>query len=113
LQGTLGYAGFWHMARRYWRMGSYEMYRSASKSAFVRSLRKLVPEIREEDIERGGAGVRAQAVSPDGSLVDDFKISVTDSAIHVVNAPSPAATASLSIGRHIAGLAGDTFRLAR
>ncbi len=113
LLGTLRYVGFWNMARRYWRMGSYEMYRSASKAAFVRSLQKLVPEIRAEDIERGGAGVRAQAVSPDGSLVDDFKISVTEGAVHVVNAPSPAATASLAIGRHIAGLAGDTFRLAR
>ena len=113
LLGTLGYAGFWNMARRYWKMGSYEMYRAASKAAFVRSLQKLVPEIREQDIERGGAGVRAQAVSPDGSLVDDFRISVTEGAIHVVNAPSPGATASLAIGRHIANLAGETFRLAR
>jgi len=113
LLDTLAYAGFWRMARRYWRMGSYELYRSASKAAFVRSLQKLVPEIQEPDIERGGAGVRAQAVSPDGSLVDDFKISVTEGALHVVNAPSPAATASLAIGRHIAGLAADTFRLAR
>ncbi|PYO33822.1 MAG: L-2-hydroxyglutarate oxidase [Candidatus Rokuibacteriota bacterium] len=113
LLGTLTYAGFWHMARRYWRMGSYELYRSASKAAFVRSLQKLVPEIREPDIERGGAGVRAQAVSPDGSLVDDFKISVTEGAVHVVNAPSPGATASLAIGRHIAALAGETFNLAR
>ncbi|MBI1728959.1 MAG: FAD-dependent oxidoreductase, partial [Candidatus Rokubacteria bacterium] len=109
--GMLGYAGFWHMARRYWKMGAYELYRSASKAAFVRSLQKLVPDIREGDIERGGAGVRAQAVSPDGSLVDDFRISVTEGAVHVVNAPSPAATASLAIGRHIAGLAADTFRL--
>jgi len=113
LLGTLGYPGFWHMARRYWRMGGYELYRSASKAAFVRSLQKLVPEIQESDIERGGAGVRAQAVSPDGSLVDDFKISVTEGAVHVVNAPSPAATASLAIGRHIAALAGETFKLAR
>ena len=109
--GMLGYAGFWHMARRYWKMGAYELYRSASKAAFVRSLQKLVPDIRSADIERGGAGVRAQAVSPDGSLVDDFRISVTEGAVHVVNAPSPAATASLAIGRHIAGLAADTFRL--
>jgi L-2-hydroxyglutarate oxidase len=110
--GTLGYSGFWHMARKYWRVGAYEMYRSASKAAFVRSLQKLVPEIARADLERGGAGVRAQAVAPDGSLVDDFKISVTPGAVHVVNAPSPAATASLAIGRHIAGLAADTFRLA-
>ena len=109
--GMLGYAGFWNMARRYWKMGSYELYRSASKGAFVRSLQKLVPEIQAGDIQRGGAGVRAQAVSPNGSLVDDFRISVTEGAVHVVNAPSPAATASLAIGRHIAGLAGETFRL--
>jgi len=113
LLATLGYPGFWHMARKYWRMGTYELYRSASKSAFVRSLQKLVPEIQAADIGRGGAGVRAQAVSPDGSLVDDFKISVTEGAVHVVNAPSPAATASLAIGRHIASLAGDTFKLGR
>jgi L-2-hydroxyglutarate oxidase len=79
----------------------------------VRSLQKLVPEIEAGDIERGGAGVRAQAVSPDGSLVDDFKISITDGAIHVLNAPSPAATASIAIGRHIAGLAQETFELSR
>jgi L-2-hydroxyglutarate oxidase LhgO len=109
--GMLGYAGFWHMARRYWKMGAYELYRSASKAAFVRSLQKLVPDIRSADIGRGGAGVRAQAVSPDGSLVDDFRISVTEGAVHVVNAPSPAATASLAIGHHIARLAADTFRL--
>jgi L-2-hydroxyglutarate oxidase len=111
LAGTFGYAGFWNMARRYWRMGGYELYRSASKAAFVRSLQKLIPEIEATHIERGGAGVRAQAVSPDGSLVDDFKISVTPGAVHVVNAPSPAATASISIGRHIATIAADTFRL--
>ena len=77
LAGTLGYARFWHMARKYWRVGAYEMYRSASKAAFVRSLQKLVPDIQAGDLEPGGAGVRAQAVAPDGTLVDDFKISVT------------------------------------
>jgi L-2-hydroxyglutarate oxidase LhgO len=110
--GTLGYSGFWHMARKYWRVGAYEMYRSASKAAFVRSLQKLVPQIASGDLERGGAGVRAQAVAPDGSLVDDFKISVTPGAVHVVNAPSPAATASLAIGRHVAALAAETFGFA-
>jgi L-2-hydroxyglutarate oxidase LhgO len=112
LLGTLGYAGFWHMARKYWRVGAFEMYRSASKAAFVRSLQKLVPDIAAGDLDRGGAGVRAQAVAPDGSLVDDFKISVTAGAVHVVNAPSPGATASLAIGRHVAGLAAETFGLA-
>jgi L-2-hydroxyglutarate oxidase len=107
LAGTLGYAGFWHMARKYWRVGAYEMYRSASKAAFVRSLQKLVPNIQAGDLEPGGAGVRAQAVAP----VDDFKISVTPGAVHVVNAPSPAATASLAIGRHVAGVAAEMFGL--
>ncbi|HKW92021.1 MAG TPA: L-2-hydroxyglutarate oxidase [Methylomirabilota bacterium] len=110
--GTLGYAGFWHMARKYWRVGAFEMYRSASKAAFVRSLQKLVPDLAAADLERGGAGVRAQAVAADGSLVDDFKISVTTGAVHVVNAPSPGATASLAIGRHVAALAAETFGLA-
>ena len=99
------------MGRRYWKMGLYEVYRSVSKAAFVASLQRLVPDIQASDIAPGGSGVRAQAVSPDGSLVDDFKISVTDGAIHVLNAPSPAATASLAIGRHIAGLAAETFKL--
>jgi (S)-2-hydroxyglutarate dehydrogenase len=111
LAGTLAYRGFWQMARRYWRMGSYEMYRSLSKGAFVQALQRLVPALRPEDVTRGGAGVRAQAVSPDGSLVDDFRIVAEADAIHVLNAPSPGATASLAIGRHIAGLAVDTFGL--
>jgi L-2-hydroxyglutarate oxidase LhgO len=108
---TFMYRGFWNMGRRYWKMGAYEVYRSMSKTAFVTSLQRLVPGIQASDIAPGGAGVRAQAVSPDGSLVDDFKISVTEGAIHVLNAPSPAATASLAIGRHIAGLAAETFKL--
>jgi (S)-2-hydroxyglutarate dehydrogenase len=111
LAGTLAYRGFWNMARRYWRMGSYEMYRSLSKTAFVQALQRLVPALRPEDVTRGGAGVRAQAVSPDGSLVDDFRIVAEADAIHVLNAPSPGATASLAIGRHIAGLATTTFGL--
>ena len=111
LAATLAYRGFWQMARRYWRMGTFEMYRSLNKGAFVRALQRLVPELRPEDVERGGAGVRAQAVSPDGSLVDDFRIVAEADAIHVLNAPSPAATASLAIGRHIAGLATETFGL--
>src|SRR5439155_23523928 len=73
LAGTLTYSGFWNMARKYWRMGSYEMYRSLSKGAFVQALRRLVPALRSEDVTRGGAGVRAQAVNPDGTMVDDFR----------------------------------------
>ncbi len=109
LAATLGYGGFWAMARKYWRTGAYEMYRSLSKKKFVEALQKLVPDLRGEDITPGGAGVRAQAVRPDGSLLDDFSIATGPDAIHVVNAPSPGATASLAIGRHIAGLAAQTF----
>jgi L-2-hydroxyglutarate oxidase len=112
LVGIVTYRGFWAMAARYWRTGAYEMYRSLSKRAFLRALQRLVPELRAEDMAPGGSGVRAQAVSSDGSLVDDFKIVVTGGAIHVLNAPSPAATASLAIGHHIAGLADRHFDLA-
>jgi L-2-hydroxyglutarate oxidase len=108
---TLIYSGLWHMARKYWKTAGYEMYRSLSKKTFVKALQRLVPEIRPEDVERGGAGVRAQAVAPDGALVDDFRIVADDTGIHVLNAPSPAATASLSIGRHIASLAAERFGL--
>ena len=111
LAGTLAYRGFWQMARRYRRMGTYEMYRSLSKAAFLRALQRLVPDLRSEDLTGGGSGVRAQAVSPDGSLVDDFRIVAEADAIHVLNAPSPGATASLAIGRHVAGLAAETFGL--
>ncbi len=111
LVGVLTYRGFWAMAAKYWRTGSYEFYRSLSKRAFVRALQRLVPDVRAEDLVPGGAGVRAQAVTPDGALVDDFKITETANAIHVLNAPSPAATASLAIGNHIAALAGRSFGL--
>lgn len=109
---TLAYSGFRKMAAKYWRMGLFEMYRSFSKAEFVRALQGLVPEIRPEDVTAGGAGVRAQAVAADGSLVDDFRIVNTENSIHVLNAPSPAATASLAIGGHIAALATEQFGLA-
>src|SRR5262249_5165298 len=102
---TLGYRGFLAMARRYWRTRSYEMFLSLSRCAFVRALKRLVPAVEDGDVARGGAGVRAQAVSPDGTLVDDFRIVEGPDAVHVLNAPSPAATASLAIGRHVAALA--------
>ena len=103
---TFAYPGFWRMAKKHWRMGIGEIHRSFSKSAFTRALQKLLPEIRAEDLQDGGSGVRAQALLPDGSLVDDFRIvrSRSGDAIHVLNAPSPAATASLSIGEQIAGM---------
>ncbi len=97
-----GYAGFWKMAAKFWRVGAMEVYRSLSHRAFWLALRRLVPEVKFHDLERAGAGVRAQAVAPDGKLVDDFFIRGADRMIHVLNAPSPAATASISIGRSIA-----------
>jgi len=103
---------FLRMAKRHWRVGVAEVYRSLSKQAFVTSLQKLVPEIRTEDVEPGGSGVRAQAVDDDGKLVDDFRIVAGEGAVHVLNAPSPAATASIAIGRHIAEVASKTFGLA-
>jgi L-2-hydroxyglutarate oxidase len=105
LAGTLTYPGFWHMAGKYWRDGASEYYRSLSKKAFVKALQQLVPEIVSSDLVPGGSGVRAQAVRPDGSLVDDFQFVLADKMLHVWNVPSPAATASLPIGRHIVELA--------
>ncbi|TAH34661.1 MAG: L-2-hydroxyglutarate oxidase [Planctomycetota bacterium] len=99
---TLTYPGFLRLAARHWRTGAGEMWRSFSKSAFVRALQRLVPEIRAGHLEPAPAGVRAQALRPDGSLVDDFLILESERVLHVCNAPSPAATASLQIG---AGLA--------
>ncbi len=102
LAESLTYSGFLKMAAKYWRAGLGEMWRSFSKAAFVKALKRLVPEIRAEHLEPAPAGVRAQAVTPDGALVDDFLIQETDRVINVGNAPSPAATASLNIGKLIA-----------
>ncbi len=98
---TLSYPGFWRLARKHWREGGGEMLRSASKRLFTRSLQRLIPEIREDDLIPCAAGVRAQALAPDGSLVDDFLIERGPKSLHVLNAPSPAATASLEIARYI------------
>jgi len=98
---SLTYRGFLRLAARYWRVGAGEIWRSLSKSAFVRALARLVPEIRAEHLRPAAAGIRAQAVASDGTMVDDFLILETDRVINVCNAPSPAATASLNIGRHI------------
>lgn len=98
---TLGWPGFQKVAARYWETGLGEMYRSFSKAAFTKALQALIPDIQETDLEPGGAGVRAQACDRTGGLLDDFAILETDKAINVVNAPSPAATSSLSIGKTI------------
>jgi L-2-hydroxyglutarate oxidase len=105
------FGGFWRMAFKYWKTGLGEMYRSLSKAAFVHALQRLVPEIEEKDVVRSGAGVRAQALAPNGALLDDFSIVESDHMIHVLNAPSPAATASISIGKTIASMATKNFDL--
>jgi L-2-hydroxyglutarate oxidase len=99
---TLTYAGFWRLARKHAGEGWMEMRRSLSKALFVRSLQRLVPEVQAADLVPCKAGVRAQALLPDGTLVDDFLLLRDRNIIHVCNAPSPAATASLEIGKYIA-----------
>jgi len=111
LSETLAYAGFWKMAAQHWRSGAAEMYRSFRKSAFVTALQGLVPEVRGSDLVADGSGVRAQALRPDGSLVDDFQFVCTGTMLHVWNVPSPAATASLSIAREIVQMAAQGFGL--
>ena len=110
LAATLRYAGFWRLASKYPTVGVYEMYRSLVKQEFTRSLQRLVPEITSDDLGPGGSGVRAQALTPDGRIVDDFSIHETPDALHVLNAPSPAATACLAIGEHITSLAARNFQ---
>ncbi|MBK1877959.1 L-2-hydroxyglutarate oxidase [Pelagicoccus mobilis] len=102
---ALSWPGFRKVAGKYWRTGLGEFYRSFSKSAFVHALQRLVPEITEDCLEPGGAGVRAQACSVEGQLIDDFSIMESKGVIHVCNSPSPAATASISIGASIAKMA--------
>lgn len=104
-----GFLGFWRMAKKYWKTGFAEMYRSFNKSAFVAALQELLPDVREEDLINGSAGVRAQAVASNGALLDDFQFITQARALHVCNVPSPAATASLPIGRHIVDVAARDF----
>ena len=102
---TLTYGGFWWLIGRYWRPGIAEINRSLRKSVFVKSLQRLVPDIAADDLVRGATGVRAQAVDRRGRLIDDFRVEESPGAIHVLNAPSPAATSSLMIGKFIANKA--------
>jgi (S)-2-hydroxyglutarate dehydrogenase len=104
LMETLSWPGFQKVASKYWKTGLGEFRRSYSKNAFTRALQKLIPEIRSEDLIPGGSGVRAQACDRKGGLLDDFSILQSQNMIHVLNAPSPAATSSLSIGEHIADM---------
>jgi (S)-2-hydroxyglutarate dehydrogenase len=98
----LAWPGFQKVAMKYWKTGFGEMYRSFSKAAFTKALQKLIPEIKESDLEPGGAGVRAQACDRNGGLLDDFSIQENEHFVNVCNAPSPAATSSLAIGTTIA-----------
>lgn len=95
------FPGFWIMAAKYWKTSIGEYYRSWSKAAFVRALQRLMPAITEDDLVPGGSGVRAQALDVHGKLLDDFYFAYTEGMVHVCNVPSPAATASLAIGRYI------------
>jgi L-2-hydroxyglutarate oxidase len=111
LADALTFPGLWRFIARYPRMSWYELYRSFSRREFCRSLQRLVPEVQSEDLEPGDAGVRAQAMFPDGRLVEDFHFVRGQNILHVVNAPSPAATASLAIGsRIVRELLGDNAR---
>ncbi len=103
--GYATYPGFWRMARRWWRTGCQEWYRSLHRGRFLRDLQTLVPNLRDSDLMAGGSGVRAQAVDPQGRLADDFVFVEGPGSLHVLNAPSPAATASLAIGKHVASRA--------
>jgi (S)-2-hydroxyglutarate dehydrogenase len=111
LAGCLGFPGFWRMASLHWRNALGEWHRSFSKSAFVHALQRLVPNVQDNDLVPGGSGVRAQALKPDGALVDDFQFVPSARVLHVLNVPSPAATASLSIGKTIVDTAAATLGL--
>jgi L-2-hydroxyglutarate oxidase len=101
VMGFLGFPGFWKMAAAHWRTSLDEYHRSWNKLAFVRALQKLVPEVRAGDLMPGGSGIRAQALSRDGVLLDDFRFAYTDGMMHVCNVPSPAATSSLAIAKYL------------
>jgi (S)-2-hydroxyglutarate dehydrogenase len=109
IASSLIFPGLWRMAAKHWRCGLDEFRRSFSKPVFVRALQRLVPELRDEDLIPGGSGVRAQALARDGTLVDDFQFVPSGRMLHVLNVPSPAATASIPIGRVIGEMAAQSF----
>src|SRR5699024_7199479 len=108
---TATFPGFWKLAKQHWKMGLNEYYRSFSKKAFVRDLQKMIPVIRSEHLEPVESGVRAMALTSNGEIVEDFQFEETSNAIHVLNAPSPAATAGLAIGDEITKRAQKVFEL--
>jgi len=111
LAGTLAFPGSWRMAGRHWRNGVEEWHRSLSKPASLRALQRLMPEVGERELVAGGSGVRAQALKPDGALVDDFQFVPSGKVPHVQNVPSPAATASLTVGKAIVDMAAGSLSL--
>src|SRR5581483_5505537 len=104
---ALSYPGLWRFLRKYPSMAWYELRRSFSREVFCRSLQRLVPEIRPDDLAEGGSGVRAQAITPRGELEQDFRLIARPDALHVLNAPSPGATASLAIGAEVVRMAAE------
>jgi len=113
MASSLVFPGFWRMAAKHWRSGVDEFRRSFSKPEFVRALRRLIPEVCEKDLVPGNSGVRAQALKRDGTLVDDFQFVQSKKMLHVLNVPSPAATASLLIARAIVDIAGESISIVR
>ncbi|RYP85573.1 L-2-hydroxyglutarate oxidase [Nocardioides guangzhouensis] len=109
---VLGYSGFRKLARKYWRTGAHEVWRDLVKRAFVKELQRYVPEVRSDQLTFGPSGVRAQALAPDGAMVDDFHLQEGPGSLNVLNAPSPAATASLAIAELLADRAEEAFSLA-
>lgn len=108
---TVAFPGFWKMSMQSWKVGLWEMNRSMRKGVFLKSLQKLMPSLEKSDLAPGGSGVRAQAVHSDGTLLDDFRIDESATAVHVLNAPSPGATSSLVIGNYIADKAEANFSI--
>ncbi len=106
---TILWPGFWKIAFKFGRIGIYEIYRSLSKKAFTKALKKLIPEINEDDLIKGGAGVRAQVCSIQGDLLDDFEIQQKNNIVNVINAPSPAATSAFAIGQMISNKLNKTI----
>ena len=102
LKDILTHPGFWKMAKKYWRVGLYELYRSYFKNVFLKDLQEIMPSIQKDDLRKASSGIRAQVVLNDGTLTDDFIFEKDDNVLHVINAPSPAATSAFSIGRAIA-----------
>jgi (S)-2-hydroxyglutarate dehydrogenase len=111
IASLFSFPGFWRMAGQHWRNALSEWHRSVSKAVFVQALQRLLPEVNNNDLVPGASGVRAQALKSDGALVDDFQFVPSGKVLHVINVPSPAATASLMIGKAIVDTAAASLGL--